>query len=194
MKFLNFIKSRRSNRNFTSTEIDEDIINELLSTAAQAPSSKNIQNWYFIVLKNEKKQEITDIVEKELENNFRKDSATCSIKRTCDIMRVAPVLILVFNKSPYLGGEKELLNNPTEDNLLYYNVEIQGVSAAIQNLLLAAHSFDLGSLWIADILFARKEIQKKLDCDYDLVAGVSIGYCDKKDNSIKDRKIDALFL
>jgi nitroreductase len=194
MELRNFIKTRRSNRNFTSAEIDDEIINELLSTAVQAPSSKNIQNWLFIVLRNDKKQEIIDIVEKELETNFRKDSATSSVKRTCEIMKVAPVLILVFNKSTYLGGKKEIIKSPTEDNFLLWSVEIQGVSAAIQNLLLAAHSYDLGSLWIADILFASKEIEEKLECNYDLVAGISIGHCDKKDGSIKDRKIDALFL
>ena len=194
MNLIELIKTRRSQRRFLEDEVDSNIIKELLDCAVQAPSSKNIQNWFYIVLSGDKKEKVIDIVLRELESNVRKNSKTSSVERSCIIMKTAPILILVFNKSTYLGGEKELIKNPTEDNLLFWNVEIQGVSAAIQNILLAAHSLDLGSLWLADILFARKQICEFLNCKYDLIAGISIGHCVVKDNSIKERNVDVLFL
>jgi nitroreductase len=190
---IDYIKTRRSQRNFIADDIPEGIIINILNTAIQAPSSKNQQNWYFIVLKGEKKKEIADIVLKELDLNHRNNSPTCSVKHSCEIIKVAPILILVFNKSPYVGGEERLKANPTDDNLLLWNVEIQGISAAIQNLLLAAHAYDLGSLWIADIMFARHKICEHLNCEYDLISGVSIGICEEKYNIVRERNLDVKF-
>ena len=183
------LKSRRSVRNFLNKDVDDKIIIEILETAIQSPSSKNTQPWYFVVLKDDKKNDVANIVEKNLETNERKHRKNSSVSRSCDIIKDAPVLILVFNKSPYTGGEKNVMENPDKNIMLSWNVEIQSVSAAIQNMLLSTHMKGLGGLWYADINFSNEEICKYVDCEYDLVAGVSIGYT-SDESRIAKRNLD----
>jgi nitroreductase len=59
------------------------------------------------------------------------------------------------------------------------HVDIQSIGAAIQNLLLAAHELDIGSLWIADVLYAYEELCDWLGEQGELVAAVSLGYADE---------------
>lgn len=53
---------------------------------------------------------------------------------------------------------------------------VQSVSAAIQNMLLAATEKGIGSLWICDIFFAYAELCEWLNCEGQLVAAVAFGY------------------
>jgi nitroreductase len=62
---------------------------------------------------------------------------------------------------------------PTPKNLF---ARAQGVSAAIQNMLLMAHSMGLGSLWINDVYYAVRELEEYFDNSWELIAGTSFGY------------------
>jgi len=64
---------------------------------------------------------------------------------------------------------------------LGHKAEIQGVSAAIQNMLLMAHGLGLGSLWINDIYYALEALEKHLDKPWELVAAVSLGWPSDKE-------------
>jgi len=58
------------------------------------------------------------------------------------------------------------------------DTEIQGIAAAIQNMLLAAHASGLGGLWIADVYYAWEQIEAALQkhCPHPLVAAIALGY------------------
>lgn len=79
------------------------------------------------------------------------------------VITKAPVVILV------------LYSNQT--NNLEYSDHIQSAAAAIQNLLLAAHNYNLAGCWICH-LPDKKTIRKLLDIPkiFDPVAAVAIGY------------------
>lgn len=47
-----FIFKRKSIRDYTSQNIDENSINTILKAAMQAPSALNVQGWEFLVVKN----------------------------------------------------------------------------------------------------------------------------------------------
>ena len=106
---------------------------------------------------------------------------------SCKIMKEAPLLVLVWNtresfNSPRL---KEMMNKikkvmPGADRLGHM-IELQGVSAAIQNMLLIAHSMGLGSLWINDVYYVLNELEEYFDNGWELVAGVSFGYPDESE-------------
>ena len=65
---------------------------------------------------------------------------------------------------------------------MQHNVELQGVSAAIQNMLLMAHGMGLGSLWIADIYWVMDDLVAYFDKKgWELIAGVSLGYPDESE-------------
>jgi len=49
---MNVIKKRRSVRRYSSQEIREEVIKEILEAARLAPSAKNLQEWKFIVVRD----------------------------------------------------------------------------------------------------------------------------------------------
>jgi len=57
------IRARRSVRAFLPTPVDNEIINEILATAARAPSGANMQPWQVYVITGDKKSALTaDII------------------------------------------------------------------------------------------------------------------------------------
>lgn len=79
------------------------------------------------------------------------------------IIRSAPVLIIV------------LLDT---ESLYHREKDIQAVGACIQNLLLAAHSWNLGAVWLGEILKNGPEVVDILQLGkrYELMAVVALGY------------------
>jgi len=49
---MEIIKKRRSVRRYSSQEIREEVIKEILEAARLAPSAKNLQEWKFIVVRD----------------------------------------------------------------------------------------------------------------------------------------------
>jgi nitroreductase len=52
MDTIECIHTRRSIRKYTSQEVSDDLINQLLEAAMNAPSANNEQPWHFIVIKD----------------------------------------------------------------------------------------------------------------------------------------------
>jgi len=55
-------------------------------------------------------------------------------------------------------------------------IEEHSVAAAVQNMLLKAHSLRLGSLWIADVYYALDALAKHLGKKWKLIAAVATGW------------------
>ncbi|MFH1234738.1 MAG: nitroreductase family protein, partial [Candidatus Diapherotrites archaeon] len=159
MDALKAIKTRRSVRQYSSKQVDAKLIEKIIEAGKSAPSSKNTQPWHFIVLKGKKKDKVVGIVEKEFPKRksiYRKGKVEKPTTRSsCVLTRVAPVLILVFNKAPYTHGENNVIKDCCPESLLAWTVEVESVSAAIENMLLAIHALGLGGVWLADFNFAR---------------------------------------
>jgi nitroreductase len=85
-------------------------------------------------------------------------------------MEAAPVTIFFINT-----GNK-ILYNRIDGEVFMEMVNIQSIGASIQNMLLAASEYGIGSLWICDIFLDYKELWKWLNTDQPLVAAVSLGY------------------
>jgi nitroreductase len=178
------IKGRRSIRSFKETPVSNESIRKIIEAGTYAPSGKNGQPWRFTVLTGSAKDELTELMNRELQSKASKYGAPAmgSSLSTCLIMKQAPVLIPVWNNretfnQPRLVDMMAKLRMilPSADELLH-TVEIQGVSAAIQNMLLVAYSMGLGTLWINDIYFALDALTTRFDNSWDLVAAVSLGY------------------
>jgi len=54
---MEIIKKRRSVRSYEAKPIDDEIIKEIIDAARLAPSAKNLQEWKFIVVRDEKTKE-----------------------------------------------------------------------------------------------------------------------------------------
>ncbi|MBS3152205.1 nitroreductase family protein [Candidatus Woesearchaeota archaeon] len=123
MELDQVIKERKSVRKFKSLNVPWYIISECLEAAIQAPSSGNVQNWRFIIIRNKETRE--------------------KIAKICDEqywMLKAPMLIVVCSEVTKI---KRMFGARGE--ALY---AVQNCSAAIQNMLLKAHELGLGTTWI----------------------------------------------
>ena len=123
MELLESIKNRRSIKKYLDLEVPKEKVGMVIDAGASAPSSGNIQNWRFVIVKD--KESRKRLADSALQQHW---------------METAPVHIIVCAvidtaKQFYgLRGEK-----------LY---SIQNCASAIQNMLLMAHSLGLGACWV----------------------------------------------
>lgn len=150
------IRGRRSIRNYKQDEVSEDLIRQIIEAATFAPSAKNGQQWRFTVLTGKSKDDLTDLYREELE---KLDFDVGSSFGSCEMMEEAPVVLIVWNTNQF-GWE----------------TEIHSVSAAIQNLLLKAHSLGLGTCWIGDIFYTYNSVMKHFKKSWKLMAAITVGW------------------
>ena len=98
MELIDTIKNRRSIRKYTNEEVPNELLEDLIECARLAPSAKNRQPWKFIIIKNDIKNQIADIMIKNEETPEREIDTNSSVKFTAGIMKDAPVLILVLKE------------------------------------------------------------------------------------------------
>ncbi len=152
---ISIIKTRRSVRRYQKKEVSMDLILKVLEAASYAPSCGNYQPWEFVVVRNPKIKE--HLVEACYNQKWMLD---------------APVFIIAFTNERLAGaiyGQRGLK--------LY---GIQGVAAAIENMLLAAESLGLATCWVG--AFSEMVVSRVLKCpDYVRpCAIITLGYSDEK--------------
>ncbi len=182
MELKETIKKRRSIRKFKNTDISKEIIEDLIECARIAPSAKNRQNWKFLIVKENTKNEIADIMlEKEKKSKVSLErkiyNANSSVKATANIMKEAPILILVL---------KQYENNWTIGDSL-------SIGGAIEHICLRATDLGLGSLWIRDIVYTQKEIAELVGHkDMELISAISIGYPNENPRQRPRKKLNEI--
>lgn len=181
MELTEAIRNRRSIRQFVATPVPHELLVQILEAGIWAPSSKNLQPWHFVVLQGVVKNRVADILQSAAvrmttDPDPRERIRAISARRSAEIIREAPVLITVWNTAPVTAGEQAVQHDPNSGRLLGWSVEIQSVAAAIENMLLTAHSLGLGGLWNCDLNHAALEVREHLSVEHDLVAGIVIGY------------------
>ncbi len=159
---LNAIKNRRSVRKYKPDQISQEELDLILEAGMYAPSYGNQQPWHFTVIQNQNLLEHIDrtireeIAEARIES-FRSLRANPDFRATYG----APTLVVV-------SGRKDGSD---------WRVDC---SAAIQNMLLAAESLNIGSVWLGfmTFYFERKEEVEKLGIPegYEPFYGVLLGY------------------
>jgi nitroreductase len=131
------IETRRSIGRLREDEPPRQLIELLLNAAVQAPNHHETQPWRFVVLTGRARSELGKAMAEALrartpEQDESRLQALCDAELAKPLR--APVLIAVGVKHDQ--NERIL---PVED--------LQACSAAIQNLLLAAHASGLGAQW-----------------------------------------------
>ena len=148
------LKSRRSCREFSPEAVAPEKIERILEAATWAPSPLNTQPWKFIVITNAAKK---DAVFAEAERckawAIEKSGWKWLGSYGLDFLKQAPVIIAVVGDPQKTGVDMF----QTEGSVGYQ----LACAAAVQNMLLAAHALDLGSLWFT--FFDKAELRKILD-------------------------------
>ena len=150
------IRKRRSIRSFKKKEIPAKILAKILEAATWAPSAGNLQNWEFILIKDENaKRRIAEIAFGQ------------SFVAEADVIIVA------------CSNQNKISRYGERGEKLY---AIQNVAAAIQNILLAASYFGIGSCWVG--AFDDKELKKFLELPPHVIphAIIPLGYPSEKPN------------
>ena len=131
------IKSRRSVRDYTNKKVSKDVIEKILDSVRYAPSAGNYQPWEMIVVENDE---------------MRKNIVNAASNQ--EWMINAPVFIVACVNDRLAGA----VYGP-RGKMLY---GIQGVSAAIENILLTAESLGLGTCWVG--AFGEVAVARLLQC------------------------------
>lgn len=170
MDTIKVIEERRSIRKFQNKKIPKEIIEKLLELATKAPSGKNRQPWRFVVLQENKKDELVEIMNKRISFLKKQGENIGSCEVSINSINEASAAILVFNA----------FSNLEEDyNRYRLLTDVQSIGAAVQTMILAAQNFGLGTLWICDIFYCENEIRDWLKRKDELVAAVVIGHPDQ---------------
>jgi nitroreductase len=171
METLEAIATRRSNRRFKADPIPQDVLEKILHAGIMAPSGKNRQPWRFIVVREDKRDEMVARMRAGIAQFKARGENFGSAEGTAAVMAQAPVTVFIFNPDGTPPWHEHSI-----DELFWETVCVQSVGAAIQNMCLAARALGLGSLWICDVFFAYEELAGWLGQDTQMVAAVSLGY------------------
>ena len=161
------IMTRTSIRQYKDGQpVEQEKIDIMLKAAMAAPTAVNLQPWHFIVI-NDKKT--IDLLSGQQPTN-------------------APLLIAVcgdLDKTTMPDGKGKLPD-----------FWIQDVSAATENLLLAAHAQGLGAVWtgVYPVMERTAEVANVLNCPKNIIplALVRVGYPDESPepkNKFKEENI-----
>ncbi len=170
MELTEAIRQRRSTREYSKEPIDKQYIIDMIECARLAPSAANRQPWYFVVLENEKKNKVAQIMQAQLNATTHvldsKDSAThaynatSSVKGSIQVIEQTPILILVFRerKEDWLEGD------------------YLSIGCAVEHMCLKATELGLGTLWIRDVVYTRDKIAEAIGYNtMELVTGLAVG-------------------
>lgn len=174
------IYNRHSVRQFQDKPVDNETIKLILDAANQAPSAHNQQSWQFIVIRGGKKKELSQLVSSKA-SEFPKPSAAI-LRMAARSLVSAPVVIGVKNTGSLIAHGSDLFQIDQKRSFDFFRtMEIQSSAAAVENLLLAATSLGLGSVWLGILYLVKDEVLDFLGEEQgEFMAVVPIGYPKKE--------------
>lgn len=153
MKLLELAKNRYSSRKYQSKKIEKEHLMYVLETGRIAPSAKNLQPWYFVVIYEEQKL-------KEIKSCYQKDW-----------IESAPCIIVI------IGDHKQAWHR--DDGKDHTDID---VSIAIDHMTLAATEVGLATCWVCKFDAKKTSKLLDLPAYLEPIALLPIGYpADKTD-------------
>ena len=139
---LEAIQTRVSVRQFTGEKLSDEQIEKLLRAAMAAPSAMNKQPWQFVVITNE---ELLAKIGEQMPNSRCQNKPGCAIVPCGDMSKTLE------------GAARDFW--------------VDDLSAATENLLLAAHAMGLGACWtgVHPNMERVSDVQKLLGLDEQIV-------------------------
>jgi len=176
---LQTINNRHSIRTFTDQDVSDEQIKILLQAANEAPSAHNQQSWRFIVIRNEKKHELANLVTSK--SPVFEKPASALLRMAARSIMSAPVVIAVANTGDLIEHGTDLFKierNMARD--FFRTMEIQSSAAAVENLLLAATSLGLSAVWLGILFLIKDDVLQFLgEPKGEFMAVIPVGYAAK---------------
>lgn len=160
MEFIELVKTRRSERNYTSQEVEQSKLDYILECARLAPSAVNFQPWHFLIVKSEEGKEKV---------------GKCYNR---DWIQTAPMYIIVC-------GDTNLSWKRKLDGKDHCDIDL---AIATEHICLAAAEQGLGTCWVCN--FNVELCCKEFNLPSNLYPAViiPIGYSAGKETKITSRK------
>jgi nitroreductase len=171
------IHERRSVRRFADQPVSDEHVGALLAAANQAPSAHNQQSWRFYVLgQGQKKAALAELITARAET-FTRPSSTL-LRMAAHSIASASRVVAVVNTGELMERGAELYQNDTQTGRDFFRtMEIQSSAAAVQNLLLAATSLGIGSVWLGILILIKHDVCEFLgEPGGEFMAIVALGY------------------
>ncbi len=187
---LAVIRRRRSVRQFSDQSVaDEDIL-KLLKAANHAPSAHNQQSWRFIVVRDAMKQELVNLISAKAAE-FQRPS--CALLRMASrSIASAPVVVAVANTGELIHHGTDLFQVDKDVARDFFRtMEIQSSAAAVQNLLLAATSLGLATVWLGILFLIKDDVMRLLGephCEF--MAVIPVGHAARESQGPEKRPLE----
>ena len=191
---IDVITSRKSIRRYKPNPVPDEMIDKILEAARWAPTGENYQPWRFIVVRDpETKNKIGRLA--KLGSGSRMTAWYCLGE-----MKDAEVEVVYYIKDPekkaevlrfmYSGEVSEFAKYAPVvivviGTLMEGSVDVPyDLSAAIENMLLEAHSLGLGACWVHGPVASTRDAKKFKEIlkiptgmgEYKVIAYVAIGW------------------
>ncbi len=185
------IFSRRSVRSFMEKDIPDELILTVLEAANVAPSAHNQQSWKFIVAKGRRKQELAELVS-AASNDFPKPSSTL-LRMAARSISSSPVTIAIINTGDLIRHGSEMFRIEKDAAYDFFRtMEIQSSAAAVENMLVAATSLGISSVWLGIMYLVKDKVLSFLGEKGEFMAIVPMGYATKEQQGPKKRPVEAV--
>ena len=180
MKVEEAIEKRFSCRHFSDRIIHDDEIINLINAARLAPSAHNRQNWAFMILKGEEKNQLSRIMLSLFDGDYSHFPPFCKTSKvSAKVIENASHAILCLKKKDDMWNTEDLLS----------------IGAAIENMLLEATEKGFAALWIRDTFYTEDKIKEAFNIEeYDLVSVIALGYPSREEKQKPKKSIDEIML
>jgi F420 biosynthesis protein FbiB-like protein len=161
---MDWLRTRRSVRRFRPDSIPRVLLEQVIQTAAFAPSAHNRQPWRFVVLTTPAAR---DRLAHEMSIDFRRDllgdglpteEVDAQVTRSSERIRSAPALVVLCQDITVGDAYPDAARQNAERLMGVQSVALSGGA-----LLLAAHAAGLGGVWMCAPLFAPDAVRRALD-------------------------------
>ena len=167
MEFFDVVYNRRAVRQYKPDPVSREDILKIIKAASYAPSGQNLQQYEFIVVSGEKKQQLGEsygVIGIAYSKDWEDEASRKDFIEYARTYGGAPVVILVLTNASKIDGIRKM--------------NLESGSAAMENLVLAARALDLGTCWMTGPLQDDATLRKLLDIpeSKEIVAVTPLGY------------------
>ncbi|MFH1441094.1 MAG: nitroreductase family protein [Candidatus Omnitrophota bacterium] len=172
MDILKLIKEKRTVRRYKNKPIPKKILNKIIEAGIWGSSLHGFQPWrYSIISDKDVIGEISEIL--VLESRKHGIASKILLTSSANTILKSQLLIVIYNSQEFV----KWVNKFGKRYVKYAEVaELSAISAAIQDMILVAENFGIGSCWLSMPLFCEKKINNILNRREKLIAVVTFGY------------------
>jgi len=170
MEYLDVIYTQRAIRKFKKDPVADELIHKILDAAIRAPNGGNLQNWVFIVVKDQDIRNKLGIIFKKASEKYsesssviKSDSNKLKSWNLIDNLNDVPVLLIPCIR--HSGSRGNMVRGAH-------------IYPAVQNILLTARSLGLGTVITTIHRIFEQEVKDLLGIpdNVDTAALIPLGY------------------